>query len=138
MSNCKTKPLSSSSSFNFLTVSIFELNPSPKLLFFTPHRPTMHSYRLKTQNNSLSFKRIVQTRPTPSRPPTVRYNSSTNNCALEHNNNWYTYSSVLKACAETKRILVAVEAEDAVTTDDVTFVSALMATSQLQHLEFAQ
>ncbi|KAG5575345.1 hypothetical protein H5410_055479 [Solanum commersonii] len=34
--------------------------------------------------------------------------------------------------------LEAVEAEDAVTTDDVTFVSALMATSQLQHLEFAQ
>ncbi|WMV53980.1 hypothetical protein MTR67_047365 [Solanum verrucosum] len=34
--------------------------------------------------------------------------------------------------------LEAVEAEDAVTTDDVTYVSALMATSQLQHLEFAQ
>ncbi|CAN4081411.1 unnamed protein product [Withania somnifera] len=34
--------------------------------------------------------------------------------------------------------LEAVEAEDAVTTDEVTFVSALMATSQLQHLEFAQ
>ncbi|KAG5575349.1 hypothetical protein H5410_055483 [Solanum commersonii] len=35
-------------------------------------------------------------------------------------------------------VKLAVEAEDAVTTDDVTFVSALMATSQLQHLEFAQ
>ncbi|KAM3305871.1 pentatricopeptide repeat-containing protein, chloroplastic [Capsicum chacoense] len=34
--------------------------------------------------------------------------------------------------------LEAVKAKDAVTTDDVTFVSALMATSQLQHLEFAQ
>ncbi|KAH0745757.1 hypothetical protein KY285_007414 [Solanum tuberosum] len=34
--------------------------------------------------------------------------------------------------------LEAVEAEDAVTTDDVTFVSALMATSQLQHLEFVR
>uniref|UniRef100_A0A3Q7IT71 Uncharacterized protein n=1 Tax=Solanum lycopersicum TaxID=4081 RepID=A0A3Q7IT71_SOLLC len=32
----------------------------------------------------------------------------------------------------------SVEAEDAVTTDDVTFVSALRATSQLQHLEFTQ
>ncbi|WMV53988.1 hypothetical protein MTR67_047373 [Solanum verrucosum] len=34
--------------------------------------------------------------------------------------------------------LEAVEAEDAVITNDVTFVSVLMATSQLQHLEFAQ
>uniref|UniRef100_A0A3Q7IT47 Uncharacterized protein n=1 Tax=Solanum lycopersicum TaxID=4081 RepID=A0A3Q7IT47_SOLLC len=69
-------------------ISIFELNPSPKLLFSTPHRPRVHSYRLKTQNNSLLFKRIVQTRPTPSRLPTVQYNSSTINCPLEHNNNW--------------------------------------------------
>ncbi|XP_055833198.1 pentatricopeptide repeat-containing protein At3g22150, chloroplastic [Solanum dulcamara] len=37
-----------------------------------------------------------------------------------------------------KAVDLFLEAEDAVTTDDVTFVSALMATSQLQHLEFAQ
>ncbi|WMV54759.1 hypothetical protein MTR67_048144, partial [Solanum verrucosum] len=48
----------------------------------------------------------------------------------------YTYSSVIKAYVETKRILVVVEAEDVVTTDDVTFVSALMATSQLHNIQF--
>ncbi|KAG5631780.1 hypothetical protein H5410_003497 [Solanum commersonii] len=60
----------------------------PSLVFSTPHRSRMHSYRLKTQNNSLLFKQIMQTRPTLSRPPIVRYNSSTINYPLEHKNNW--------------------------------------------------
>ncbi|WMV54743.1 hypothetical protein MTR67_048128 [Solanum verrucosum] len=35
-------------------------------------------------------------------------------------------------------VMYAEQAEDVVTTDDVTFVSALMTTSQLQHWEFSQ
>ncbi|KAG5576561.1 hypothetical protein H5410_056695 [Solanum commersonii] len=34
--------------------------------------------------------------------------------------------------------MITLEAEDVVITDDVTYVSALIATAQLQHLEFAQ
>ncbi|WMV53985.1 hypothetical protein MTR67_047370 [Solanum verrucosum] len=95
----------------------------------------MHSYRLKTQNNSLSFKRIVQTRPphlarqlfdTIPQPTTVLWNTIIigficNNMPHEAISFYsrlnhvgssicdqYTYSSVLKACAETKRILVEI------------------------------
>ncbi|KAG5576577.1 hypothetical protein H5410_056711 [Solanum commersonii] len=45
--------MQSQNSKAYVDSSIFELNQSPKLLFSTPHRPTMQFHRAKTQNNSL-------------------------------------------------------------------------------------
>ncbi|KAG5576554.1 hypothetical protein H5410_056688 [Solanum commersonii] len=64
-----------------------------------PHAPSLslthlpHYSSLLITDQQCTFTqpkpRIIRFRLTPYRPPTIRYNSSTNNCPLKHNYHWF-------------------------------------------------
>lgn len=75
-------------------------NSPPQLLFLPNPRPTsMHSSRhppsptpprhtYKIQNNQVPSKPALQKWRSPSCPPTVRLNSTSDYCTLEHDHHW--------------------------------------------------